>query len=172
VRKLLILGALLLSLSSNASANKKKVVPEAPVPDFIVKTHQVFVTNGGGNQLAFDEFYSQVKTWGRYQLVGSPSEAEVVIELKYFVIDQGPLVWSSTNTYTHQTQVHSAEMTDPQLQINIYDAKTKDLLWSVTDHKRLARLEKNREKESVNSADRLAAGLKERVEASTSLSTP
>jgi hypothetical protein len=63
-------------------------------------------------------------------------------------------------------------MTDPQLQVDIYDAKTKDLLWSVTDHRQLARLEKNREKESVNSADRLAAGLKERVEASTSLSSP
>ena len=172
MKKLLIFGALLLSLSSNASANKKKVVPEAPVPDFIVKAHKVFVTNGGGNQLAFDEFYSQVKTWARYQLVGSPSDAEVIIELKYFVIDQGTHVWSSTNTYTGQTQVHSAEMTDPQLQVDIYDAKTKDLLWSVTDHRQLARLEKNREKESVNSADRLAAGLKERVEASTSLSTP
>jgi hypothetical protein len=63
-------------------------------------------------------------------------------------------------------------MTDPQLQVNIYDAKTKDLLWSVTDHRRLARLEKNREKESVNSADRLAAGLKERVEASTPPAKP
>jgi hypothetical protein len=168
VKKSLILGALLLALSSIASANKKKVVPEAPVPDFIVKAHNIFVTNGGGNQLAFDEFYSQVKTWERYHLVGSPSEAEVIMELKYFVIDQGPHVWSSTNSYTGQTQVHSTEMTDPQLQVNIYDAKTKDLLWSVTDHRRLARLEKNREKESINSADRLAAGLRERVEASPS----
>ncbi len=63
-------------------------------------------------------------------------------------------------------------MTDPELQRNIYDAKTKDLLWSVTDHRRLARLEKNRETESVNSADRLAAGLKERVDASTKPTTP
>ena len=119
------------------------------------------MTNGGGNQLAFDEFYSQVKTWGRYQLVrvAFGNAQRRIIELKYFVTDQGTHVWSSTNTYTGQTQVHSAEMTDPQLQVSIYDAKTKDLLWSVTDHRRLARLEKNREKESVNSADRLAVGL-------------
>jgi hypothetical protein len=172
MKKLLILGVLFCSLCSNAFGKPKKVIPEAPIPNFIVKAQKVFVTNGGGNPLAFDEFYSQVKTWGRYQLVGSPSEAQVIIELKYFVVDQGPHVWSSTNTYTGQTQVHSTEMTDPQLQVNIYDAKTKDLLWSVTDHRRLARLEKNREKESANSADRLAAGLKERVEASTPPSTP
>lgn len=171
MRKLLAFG-LLCSLCSTALANKKKIVPEAPIPGFVVKAHKVFVTNGGGSPLAFDEFYSQMKTWGRYELVGSPSEAEVVIELKYFVQDNGPRVWSSTNTYTGQTQVHSAEITDPQLQVNIYDAKTKDLLWSVTDHRRLARLEKNREKETVNSADRLVGGLRERVEASSSTSAP
>ena len=167
MKKLLVLVAILCALCSDTLASKNKVVPEAPIPDFIVKAEKVFLTNGGGSPLAFDEFYSQMKMWGRYQLVGSPSEAQAIIELKYFVVDQGPRVWSSTNTYTGQTQVHSAEITDPQLQVNIYDAKTKDLLWSVTDHRRLARFEKNREKETINSADRLAAGLKERVEAST-----
>jgi hypothetical protein len=167
MKKLIILSALLIAACLNASARPKKIVPEAPMPDFIVKAHKVFVTNGGGNPLAFDEFYSQIKTWGRYQIVGSPLEAQVIIELKYFVEDQGTRVSSYTNTYTGKTQVVSHEMIDPQLQVNIYDAKTKDLLWSVTDHTKLARLEKNREKESVNSADRLASGLKERVEAST-----
>lgn len=155
-----------------AGASKKKVVPQALIPDFIVNAQKVFVTNGGGNPLAFDEFYSQPKIWGRYQLVGSPSEAQVILEVKYFVVDEGTRISTSTNTYTGKTQVYSREMIDPQLQLNIYDAKTKDLLWSVTDHKRLARLERNREKESVNSADRLAAGLKERVEASTKRATP
>lgn len=155
-----------------AGASKKKVVPQALIPDFIVNAQKVFVTNGGGNPLAFDEFYSQLKIWGRYQLVGSPSEAQVILEVKYFVVDEGTRISTSTNTYTGKTQVYSREMIDPQLQLKIYDAKTKDLLWSVTDHKRLARLERNREKESVNSADRLAAGLKERVEASTKRATP
>lgn len=51
--------------------------------------------------------------------------------------------------------------------MNVYSAKTKDLLWSVTDHRRLARLEKNRDKETINSADRLVAGLRQRMETST-----
>jgi len=160
------------ALCLDASAGKKKVVPEAPIPDFVVNARKVFVANAGGNPLAFDEFYSELKTWGRYQLVGSPSEAEVILEVRYFVVEEGTRVSSSTNTYTGQTQVYSHHMTDPELQLNIYDARTKDLLWSVIDHKRLARLEKNREKESINSADRLAAGLKERVEASTKQVTP
>ena len=36
-------------------------------------------------------------------------------------------------------------------------------LWSETDHRRLARLQKNREKETVKSAERLVEDLKARV---------
>ena len=150
-----------------AFAAKKKVVPPAPLPSAISDAKKVFVTNAGGNQLAFDEFYAQVKQWGRYQLVGSPSEADIILELRYFVEDKGTRLSSATNTYTGQTQVFSHEIVDPQLSLNIYSAQTKDLLWSVTDHRRLARLEKNREKETVNSADRLVQDLRGRIEIAT-----
>ena len=52
---------------------------------------------------------------------------------------------------------------DPQLALRIYDAKSKNALWSAIDHRRLARMEKNREKETVKSAERLLEQLKTRV---------
>ena len=122
-----------------ASASKKKIVPVAPLPSAVTDAKKAFVTNAGGSPLAFDEFYAQVKQWGRYELVGSPSEADIILELRYFVEDKGTHVWSSTNTYTGQTQVYSRQLTDPLLTLNVYSAKTKDLLWSVTDHRQLAR---------------------------------
>jgi hypothetical protein len=75
----------------------------------------------------------------------------------------GTRVWSTTNTYDGSTQVHSAQIVDPQVTLTIFDAKTKNQLWSETDHRRLARREKNREKETVNSAQRLVDDLKKRV---------
>jgi hypothetical protein len=75
----------------------------------------------------------------------------------------GTRVWSSTNAYTGATQVHSREVTDPQLLLTIYDAKTKNSVWSTIDHRRLARREKNREKEMINSAERLVDELKTRA---------
>lgn len=144
-------------------ASKKKAVPVAPLPATIRDARKVFVTNAGGSPLAFDEFYSQMKEWGRYEIVGSPSEADIILELRYLVEDGGTRVWGSTNTYTGQTQVYSRHLTDPQLVLNVYSARTKDLLWSVTDHRRLAKFEKNREKETVNSADRLVQGLRDRI---------
>jgi len=74
-----------------------------------------------------------MKKWGRYEIAGSPDEAELIVELSYRVVDEGTRVWSSTNTYNNTTQVHSRQVVDPQLVLTIYDAKTKTSLWSETD---------------------------------------
>ena len=145
------------------AAKGTKDIPPAPLPSVVIKAQKAFLTNGGGSNLAYDTFYSEMKKWGKYEIVGSPDEADLIIELAYRVDHGGTRVWSSTNSYDGTTQVHSSQIVDPQVVLTIYDAKTKNLLWSMTDHRRLARREKNREKETVNSAERLVEELKTRV---------
>lgn len=152
-----------LLLCSSPLVGKNKQVPQAPLPSVIVNAKTVFLTNGGGSNLAYDEFYSQMKRWGKYQIVGSPDDADLVIELSYRVEDHGTHVWSAYNAYTHQTTVGSRELIDPQLVMRIYDGKSKNDLWSAIDHRQLARREQNREKETVKSADRLVDQLRTRV---------
>jgi hypothetical protein len=159
----LVLSAVSLSLGPASANDKKKDVPVAPLPAAIVNAKKIFLSNGGGSNLAYDAFYSKMKEWGRYEIVGSPEDADLIVELSYRVEDKGTRVWSSTNTYNNTTQVYSKHVVDPQLILAIYDAKTKDSLWSETDHRRLAGREKNREKETVNSAQRLVDDLKTRV---------
>jgi hypothetical protein len=146
-----------------SEAKDKKKVPVAPLPAIVVNAKKIFLSNGGGSNLAYDAFYSKMKEWGKYEIVGSPGEADLIVELSYRVDKGGTRVWSTTNTYDNTTQVHSSEIVDPQVVVTIYDAKTKSSLWSETDHRRLARREKNREKETVNSAERLVNDLKIRV---------
>jgi hypothetical protein len=157
----IILVAILLPCSSEAK--DKKSVPVAPLPTIVVYAKKIFLANGGGSNLAYDAFYSAMKEWGKYQIVGSPEEADLIVELAYRVDKGGTRVWSTTNTYNNTTQVRSSEIIDPQVILTIYDAKSKNSLWSETDHRRLARREKNREKEFVNSAQRLVNDLKTRV---------
>jgi hypothetical protein len=141
----------------------RKDVPPAPLPAVILNAKKIFLTNGGGSDLAYDSFYSAIKNWGKYQIAGSPDEADLIVELAYRVDHGGTRVWSSQNTYTGVTQVHSAQVVDPQVVLTIYDAKSKMSLWSAVDHRRLARREKNREKEIINSAERLVDELKTRA---------
>jgi hypothetical protein len=165
MRKLTIFSAMaVILLASLVYGNdKKRDVPVAPLPAVIVNAKKIFLSNGGGSNLAYDAFYSKMKEWGKYELVGSPDDADLIVELSYRVDNKGTRVWSSTNTYNNTTQVHSSQIVDPQLILVIYDAKTKNSLWSETDHRRLAKREKNREKETVNSAERLVDDLKTRV---------
>jgi len=164
MRKLVVAVFVLAFASTFALGGKnRKDIPPAPLPAVIVNAQAVFLSNGGGSDLAYDAFYAGMKSWGKWRVVGSPSEADLIVELAYRVEDRGTRIWSSTNTYTGATQVHSAQVTDPQLVLTIYDAKTKNSLWSTIDHRRLARREKNREKEMINSAERLVEELKSRA---------
>jgi hypothetical protein len=164
MRKSTAIIFLLLFASVLASGQRaRKDIPAAPLPGAIVNAQKVFLSNGGGSDLAYDAFYSAMKTWGKYRIVGSPDDADLIVELAYRVVDKGTRVWSSTNTYNGATDVHSREVTDPQLVLTIYDAKTKNSLWSTIDHRRLARREKNREKETINSAERLVDELRTRA---------
>jgi hypothetical protein len=161
MRKLIFVISFLLLIPA-LQAKTRKDVPPAPLPEAIVTAHNVFLSNGGGSDLAYDAFYSEMKKWGKYQIVGSPDAAELIVELSYQVEDMGTRVWSSVNTYNNTTQVHSRQLIDPKLILTIYDARTKNSLWSTVDHRRLARLEKNREKEMINSAERLVEELRSR----------
>jgi hypothetical protein len=153
----------LLSFLPLLFAKTRKDIPPAPLPTAIVNAHKVFLSNKGGSDLAFDAFYQAMKGWGKYELVGSPNDADLIVELSYEVVQEGPRVWSTTNTYNNTTQVHSRQVTDPELILTIYDAKTRNSLWSTIDHRRLAALQKNREKEMINSAERLVEELRSRT---------
>ncbi len=159
----LALVVCLFSLVSALPAKTRKDIPPAPLPTAIVNAHKVFLSNRGGSDLAYDAFYQEMKSWGKYEIVGSPDDADLIVELSYEVVHEGTRVWSTTNTYNNTTQVHSSQIIDPQLILTIYDAKTKNSLWSTIDHRRLARLEKNREKEMINSAERLVEELRSRA---------
>ena len=162
MRKLAVALCLFLSVCADAGKSRKDI-PPAPLPSVVVNAKKVFLTNGGGSDLAYDTFYSEMKNWGKYEIVGSPDDADLIVEISYHVEHGGTRVWSTNNTYNGTTQVHSTQIVDPQLVLTIYDAKTKNSLWETIDHRRLARREKNREKETINSAQRLVDELKTRA---------
>jgi hypothetical protein len=159
----LFAGILVFTSMYALGGRTRKDVPPAPLPAVVINAQKVFLTNGGGSDLGYDAFYAAMNSWGKYKIVGSPEEADLIVELAYRIERGGTRVWSSTNTYDGTTQVHSAQIVDPQLVLTIYDAKSKNSLWSTIDHRRLARREKNREKETINSAERLVDELRTRA---------
>jgi len=123
-------------------AKTKKVVPMAPLPGKVVAAKKVFLSNGGGNDLAYDAFYAAVKEWARYEIVDTSTAADIIMQISYVTEDHGTRVWSTTNPSNGQTDVHSRRIVDPQLVLTIFDPTSKEALWSTVEHRRLARLGK------------------------------
>lgn len=64
----------------------------APIPPAIAAAKKVFISNAGTDNLAtiifsggpnrcYNDFYHQVQALGRYEIVSSPAEADIVLEI-------------------------------------------------------------------------------------------
>ncbi len=122
----------------------------APVPAPIRNAQKIFIANAGMDAFslqafeelglnganAYDSLYAAVKSWPQYQLVSSPADANLVLEIRV----TAPL----TNVGDHPTWSfqHIAANTTWQFQTDlvIRDAKTHFLLWTVTEPVRPANL--------------------------------
>jgi len=67
--------------------------PPAPVPSQILAAKKIFISNGGEDiwldydpkhdpSLTYHEFYADIKSWGKYELVSTPTDADVVFEIR------------------------------------------------------------------------------------------
>jgi hypothetical protein len=126
------------------NAQKSKEPATAPVPAQIAAARKVFISNAGGesfetviDQTVFDggpdrpynQFYAALRDWGRCELVSSPADADLVLEISWTLSDTGlrlPVLG--------------------QLRLVVIDPKTHVTLWNLTEYVRGAMLLGNRDK--------------------------
>jgi hypothetical protein len=134
----------MLGLVAGLSAQQAKGPEPAPVPPQIAAAKKVFISNAGGesfegifDQTVFDggpdrpynQFYAALKDWGRFEIVSSPADADIVLEISWVLTDTGlrlPVLG--------------------QLRLGIIDPRTHVKLWNLTEYVRGAILLGNRDK--------------------------
>jgi hypothetical protein len=122
-----ILAALQISLSMAQS--KPAPTPTAPIPPQILAAKKVFIANAGGDEMAnydprfsgspdraYSEFYAAVKSWGRFEIVTSPAEADLVLEVRQSV-SGGTVSGPGSSLFI------------PEFRLKVRDARTNALLW-------------------------------------------
>lgn len=103
----------------------------APVPPQIAAAKKVFIANGGvdGGSLAafralgdpdypYNQFYAMMQKWGHYELVPSPADADLVLELQF-----------------RMTMTSGGDLASyvPHLRLTVVDAKTHFTLWTIAE---------------------------------------
>jgi hypothetical protein len=123
------------------TAQQAKQTPSAPIPASISPAKRIFVANAGGDERsedatlftgpdrAYNQFYAAMKTWGRYELVSTPADADLLFEIG----------WTAPAATV-------GSPIDPQIRLVIRDRNTNALLWRVIQHVRWAGLHGNRDK--------------------------
>lgn len=134
--------AFLLALTPALPAQQTSA-PAAPIPAEIATAQAVFVSNGGGNNYfdiftggpdrAYNTFYRDLQKTSRYELVGSPSEAQLIFEIRAIA----PAVGGPHATVDY----------NPQLILSIIDPKTRAVLWTTSANVRAIGLQKRRDRE-------------------------
>ena len=128
----------LVVMSCGAAIFAQQPVPPvavAPVPPQLLNAKTVFISNGGADSglfphpfsgdpdRAYNEFYADVVSWGRYQIVSTPREADLVMELR-LLAPNGP---------SNADKAKGASDPLPMLRLVIYDRPTHYVLWALTE---------------------------------------
>src|SRR5580698_1305668 len=163
---LLVSAALMFAALANAQTSPGGAPPPAatlaPVPPALWNAKTVFISNAGADSGLFphpfsgdpdrpyNQFYSAMQSWGRYEIVGDPSQADIVIELQ-LIAPPGP---SSGN------KVNGASDPLPMFRLVIYDRKTHYVLWALTESIMVAYIQKTHDNNFDSALTALTQDLK------------
>lgn len=92
-----VISAIALLAVPIAEAQQAPNAPPAPIPAQIITGKKLFISNGDGDEtfnvpnVTYNQFYASIKNWGRYELVSSPADADLVFEVR-FIIDPVPRI--------------------------------------------------------------------------------
>ena len=142
------IAAIFLLPVSVLAQSSKQPPPSAPVPARILTAKKIFIANAGederstagplyegGPTRAYDSFYAALKSWGHYELVNDPADADLVLELEFNL--ERPVLKGESLT--------SSDF-DPVFRLAIRDPKTNLLLWRFVEHAQWALLQGNRDR--------------------------
>lgn len=112
-------------------AQQPKEAPPAPTPQQILAAKKIFIANAGSldadiakhyeisPDAAYNEFYAAMKSWGRYEIVSTPSDADLILAAGF----SAPIPYNNIGVSWLSIQVR----------LRIVDPKTNIALWEASE---------------------------------------
>jgi hypothetical protein len=127
----------------------------------LLAARRIFIEHAGGrlpNEVIGDAFQG----WGRYQLVGDPQMADLIVSISAPVSDSGVSVGAGGGHGRHAATAPSPEVS--QIRLVILDAHDRVVLWSGREQPKSALKEKQREDNVVDASLRLFRSFRNIIE--------
>ena len=162
-----VVGGVLIAAVMSVGTAFAQNVPVAPVPPALGTAKTVFISNAGVDaglfphpfsgeaDRGYNQFYAMVKSWGRFELVNDPAQADLVFELQLHA-PNGP---------QNADKTKGASDPLPMFRLTILDRKTHYILWALTESIEQANLQKTHDLNFDNALGLLGGDLKAVVSA-------
>jgi hypothetical protein len=133
VRKLLCFSLALVFSSTTiiAKAQRTAAVIPVPPPPQISAAHTIFITNGGaptaftdytgGANRLYNSFYSAIEQWSHYQIVNSPTQADLIFEITGHASSSS---YVGTDNLPYSVYQHA-------LVLRVIDPKANAVIWTM-----------------------------------------
>jgi hypothetical protein len=141
------LGFAMLLVTVPALLAQTVAASAAPLPSQIVTAKKIFISNTGGGfdssawsggpDRIYNEFYAAMKSWGRYELVSAPGDADLVLDVN---VIRDSVVW--------------------QFKLEILYPKTRIVLWTQYEPIKVTVSQKTRDKNFDDTINKLVTDLK------------
>jgi len=148
-------------------AAAKKPVIETPSMR-LAAARNVLIVRMRGNPIPFETIRSTVEGWGRFTLVDTVANADLIIEIESNG-DAGVQVSSSSKVSAEtgkeeQSTSTRRDISPTDIKMTVIDARNKAVLWSGAEGVKFAMKEKSKENNLVEAAERLARRFHDRLE--------
>jgi hypothetical protein len=139
-----VMFAIMLFSTVAGNAQEQAPVTIAPVPPQLFAAKTIFISNAGADSglfphpfsgdpdRAYNEFHANLVSWGRYQIVAAPTQADLVFELQL----------TAPNGPSNANKQNGASDPLPMFRLVIYDRPTHYVLWALTESIAPAQLQK------------------------------
>jgi hypothetical protein len=170
--RVLVPVAILISFLSALGQEAAKPTPSMNPFTRLTAARTIFIKNGGGGEIPFNVIESSMEGWGRYQIVRSADEADLILEVTS-PTDTGGGVSISSSTKPDRNSGKPEQSTSTSREISpsggpvkivVYDAHSKAALWSGMEQAKSAMRQKQREDNLVQAAEKVFTKFHDRIE--------
>jgi len=130
----------------------------------------VFIKQSGGSEIPYNIFTGGIDGWGRYMIVDSPAQADIIIDITSPDDDRSAHPNSDSKTKVKGSGPPEPTNTanyDGPIRVVVSDARTHLTLWAASEQPKGGFRARARDEHIVESAQRLLAKFRERVEPTT-----
>jgi len=149
-------GAIQQEQKQEPKPEEKPAAPPLSVSARLAAARTAFLKKtGNGDNAAYDVVSSTLEGWGRFALVKSPDNADIVIEIFSESENEGGITASAGSDGRRGREGKIRQATVSQIKLTVYDSKTKVPLWMGLERPKSAMKKTDRENNEVEATERL-----------------